>query len=463
MKQLNQLKLNSLILYMLTFLYGYMNYQATQNGVIILSDEFGATLPDKDRNIWFLMNICTMFGYLMYSRVQPNIKPLIAASILALALQNISVQTFIISIIVTMLIMGAIMAIVHYKVSIEIEEALRGRCVGFALSGAVLVHYFFSGLTQSQMIAFQVINLVLIGFFLIRDVETPQVIKSERVPEPSKTKLMILVSSIAALMGLTDGAEFSYFDGDVNVYFGDVRLTYFVGLILAGFLADFKERKFLLPTAITLLTARIVGLIIFQDAATYQFNVVINYLCGSVSIITIIITFMDLGARSEQPMLWSGMGRVVQLLVTSFCAIIGAYLWNEISWNALLTAYILILIIPLTLSYANKPSNSTINSVLATPQLQAIVQSQYEEAPTIPAQVNQTHKGNNQAEPQAKYSFTEREAEILNAILEGLSIKDIALTYNIKERTVKYHISNILRKTETRNQRELLLKITKNR
>jgi DNA-binding NarL/FixJ family response regulator len=48
------------------------------------------------------------------------------------------------------------------------------------------------------------------------------------------------------------------------------------------------------------------------------------------------------------------------------------------------------------------------------------------------------------------YKFTQREKQILTFILTGIQIKEIARELFISERTVKFHISNILIKSGVR-------------
>ena len=50
---------------------------------------------------------------------------------------------------------------------------------------------------------------------------------------------------------------------------------------------------------------------------------------------------------------------------------------------------------------------------------------------------------------------TSRERQIINFLSEGLSNKEIAHALHISERTVKFHVSNILRKCEFESRREL--------
>lgn len=60
---------------------------------------------------------------------------------------------------------------------------------------------------------------------------------------------------------------------------------------------------------------------------------------------------------------------------------------------------------------------------------------------------------------QDEFTLTEREKEVTNGILDGKSNADIARHMQITERTVKQHISAILRKYGVRDRVGLLLKL----
>ena len=57
----------------------------------------------------------------------------------------------------------------------------------------------------------------------------------------------------------------------------------------------------------------------------------------------------------------------------------------------------------------------------------------------------------------ARYGLTQRESEVLDCILSGQSISEISEALFISQRTVKFHITNLLRKTGATSQKELLL------
>ena len=58
-----------------------------------------------------------------------------------------------------------------------------------------------------------------------------------------------------------------------------------------------------------------------------------------------------------------------------------------------------------------------------------------------------------------KYNLTAREAEILECIKEGLSDNEIAEKYFISKSTVRFHISNLLKKTESSSRVDAVRKM----
>ena len=59
-----------------------------------------------------------------------------------------------------------------------------------------------------------------------------------------------------------------------------------------------------------------------------------------------------------------------------------------------------------------------------------------------------------------RYELSEREKEVLLHINKGQSNKQIAVELSISENTVKRHVNNIFRKTETQGRHEIVFKIS---
>ncbi|MDO4485652.1 MAG: LuxR C-terminal-related transcriptional regulator [Bacillota bacterium] len=60
----------------------------------------------------------------------------------------------------------------------------------------------------------------------------------------------------------------------------------------------------------------------------------------------------------------------------------------------------------------------------------------------------------------ARYELSDREKEVLDHINKGRSNKQIAVELSISENTVKRHVNNIFRKTETQGRHEIIFKIS---
>lgn len=73
--------------------------------------------------------------------------------------------------------------------------------------------------------------------------------------------------------------------------------------------------------------------------------------------------------------------------------------------------------------------------------------------------LNQPEMVETQVPDLEQYELSDRELEVVNVLIEGASNKEIGRTLDITERTVKAHVSSILRKTETSDRVSLILKL----
>ncbi len=76
--------------------------------------------------------------------------------------------------------------------------------------------------------------------------------------------------------------------------------------------------------------------------------------------------------------------------------------------------------------------------------------------PEAPDEAAESSSEDRLEEYRERYRLTNRETEVLGEILQGRAIADIAKTLFITARTVKYHIGNLLSKTGTKNQTEMI-------
>jgi len=59
-------------------------------------------------------------------------------------------------------------------------------------------------------------------------------------------------------------------------------------------------------------------------------------------------------------------------------------------------------------------------------------------------------------------SLTKREREVVKYLAQGLNNKDLALSLSISQKTIEFHITNILRKLEMNSRAEVIVWILSN-
>jgi DNA-binding NarL/FixJ family response regulator len=68
--------------------------------------------------------------------------------------------------------------------------------------------------------------------------------------------------------------------------------------------------------------------------------------------------------------------------------------------------------------------------------------------------ISTENKGRNQL--QSAYKITDREFEVIELIITGISSTDVAEKLRISERTVEAHLNNIYKKMNVKNKIEML-------
>ncbi|MBW9234251.1 response regulator transcription factor [Leptospira santarosai] len=71
----------------------------------------------------------------------------------------------------------------------------------------------------------------------------------------------------------------------------------------------------------------------------------------------------------------------------------------------------------------------------------------------------------NQSEPEPikpKDTLTEREKEVLNCLVQGMSNKEIAKVLFITDKTVKIHVSNIFKKLDVKSRSQVVIYAVQN-
>ena len=125
-----------------------------------------------------------------------------------------------------------------------------GRAVGISAAAGVLLQYLVQSLAQDMTVPFMVsigLSIGLLVFFPNRPMEQLGTPNASR-PETNRRHaacLIVATALLTILLSLNDGVVVSMHASGQVALFGPVRLFYCLGLILAGFVADRKQRRLL--------------------------------------------------------------------------------------------------------------------------------------------------------------------------------------------------------------------------
>lgn len=234
--------------------------------------------------------VCTGLGFLSFSLLRrlckrkksrktvqlvTGVLDLGAAMILLFADQP---ALFLTSSAAALLLTGHISGCVYYNTAMYFAASrYMGRLIGTGMGVAILLQFVVQNLIPQSVtfIISIILSVAFVMYFVItvpKDwiLENPLPYSSDAKKDFKKTLLLIVAVVLMSLVaGMIDSvltafnAEKSY-----DVY-GGVRLFYALGLILAGFLADIRERKYLpLSTVCTILLSS-VCMFFLSDEVSY--------------------------------------------------------------------------------------------------------------------------------------------------------------------------------------------------
>lgn len=185
-------------------------------------------------------------------------------------------------------------------------------------------------------------------------------------------------------------------------------------------------------------------------------NWVILFIGAGFLAMFVTLNFIDFAAQTKNPALWAGGGRIIKHTVTAFGSVLGAYFWSKAVTGIfiMLIQYLMLLVVLIFLLFKLHQllTQKTLVMDIAVDVI-PMISSTYEKELESQAVEPIPYGLESQIE---QYNLTVREKQILAFILSGSQIKEIAKELYITERTVKFHITNILTKTGTKNQKELI-------
>ena len=381
-----------------------------------------------------------------------------------------------IGLMVFLLTFGYLSGFIYYQAARWVPGNMQGRYIGgfIALANALLFLYEEAAVHLETAPAL-LLHLAAIGVILWLFLRPKPWGAVERPLAPHPLVLghwplcVAVAVTLSLLMGLDDAVSMIYYES-YRELFAPSRLAVALGFLLAGVLADWRPAY--LP--LTALLGKTVTMAAFASALEGDSLVAKSYaesVFSAFLIVFLLRLFLEIAVRSRRPAFWAGMGRAIEMPFCAIGTIVGENLVSRSSPLAALLVYAVLLVLVAALFYrglmlyysavrpvpADSPAPTATPAPVAaeTPVLKPASPPDKTAAGIAPPLAPLELQEETLRHYQGNYQLTPREVDVLRAILTGRSIAEIAEELHITQRTVKYHIGNLLRKTGTKNQWEL--------
>lgn len=319
-----------------------------------------------------------------------------------------------------------------------------GRATGAGMALAVLLQFLIQSVIplDAVFLTSMVASILLVVFLVSkapRDwvLDDPLPYSAENGTQ--KRTALILLSAVVLMSlvsGLIDGV-ITAFDsaGTFDAYHG-VRLFYALGLGVAGWAADLRQRRLLpLATACFILLSSI-STALLSSPAGYFAGAALMYVYSGFYVIFLTVLFCDFAPKTSRPELWAGLGRVARCFTVA--AVVPPMPWLYEAWgNTVLTVASCLLSV-------------TVLLVL----LPWIIRGGKFEQPLSPKQALEQFC--------QSCNLTPRESEVLQKLLESDdSLQVIATDLSISVRMVQRYVTSIYEKTGAKSRTGLHQRYTR--
>ncbi|WP_026759796.1 helix-turn-helix transcriptional regulator [Selenomonas ruminantium] len=359
---------------------------------------------------------------------------------------------------------------VAYLSAMQVQGCCQGRFIGVSLCLCNLLVYLASHLPAGGQMALVVSTAVLAAWLMDRLADnlpgavdlpsaSPQVL-------PQQLSLAVMIALVLGLLvGLDDSSFFPRFAAYEET-FSTSRIFTAVGYLFAGVIADSW------PVYLPVIALAAKSIPIFVRAGSDSFALSLlsytdAFFTGAL-IILVIRMFFAVAPLTSRPRLWAGMGRGIEMPASAVAALAGSVYFEQhslsltVACRAALLLFGAILFYRAVVIYAERRNEEifslpdNISLVVENGGSCALMQEREQEIVQENVQVQ-----DNCPDWQRQYNLTDRETEVLREVMQDKKIADIAAALVVTERTVKFHIGNILKKTDCKNQRELRNKLGK--
>lgn len=348
--------------------------------------------------------------------------------------------------------LGYIGGLIHFETSLELTRKNFSLYLGISSMFGIILQFITQNIGLSNNGYLIIIELVLV-FIVLLSLHN----KSDNTPKESIKMSKITISirtwvyiASVAIMSLILGFQDSIIviknaNGELSL-FSYVRLFYALGLLVAGIIANIKNRLYLPLASGCAMTLSVLSMSFLRDTNTlYNVSMGIMYFYCGFYVMFMTIMFMELGLRRNNPRLYAGFGRVVRCVTTCFVVLVTTALSNYIG-ESIYTILSYILSIGLLVFMA-------LSGIL------------------VPEKIPQKGNGILSNEIQlaerlknlyTRYEFTPKEIETFEKLVTTeMGVQEIADEMCVSRRVLQRHISAIYEKTGTKTRAGLFILLNK--
>lgn len=355
-------------------------------------------------------------------------------------------------------LLGGIGSTAIYKALLLIKNKKHlAKTVGVSYMAGTLLQFINNNVISSLWAQAVVLTvfLFILAFLIIRMNSESFILPNEKPDESNNTDgksvkdigyvticLIILVALITFIFSTLDNAVTLYHASGATDIGQSPRILLALSGLVAGFLFDIKERKYMSIIMYCVMILSTICLVIIQFSAPFLIGLTVFYLSAGFFAVFFTASFMEIAEYTKKPSLFAGLGRAVNNVTAA--AITGGSLSLLSSNNN-----ILIIIVELILFTA-----ISIVMLIYTVKRNEIT------AEAKQAKTQEETKPNDEERLSIitdSYTLTPREAEVFKLLVTtDNDLQTIADEMYISKRTLERHISSIYKKTQAKSRIGLL-------
>ena len=401
--------------------------------------------------------VCTGAGFLSFPLLRRICKAeksrkaallIIGALCLAAAAALLVVEQpalFLASATTALLLTGHIGGCVYYSTAMCFSGSrYTGRMIGAGMGSAIFLQFVVQKLTtQSAVFLLSLfLSVAFVMYFIIRApkdwiLENPLPYSSDsRKDRKTVAALIASVVLMSVVSGMIDSVLTAFHAEQAYDVYSGVRLFYALGLILAGGIADIRERKYLPLATVCAILLSSICMFFLSDEVGYFAGTALMYLYSGFYVIFFTVMFLDFAPKSKCPELWAGMGRIVRSLTVAVTVLPSLKIYDALGSTALAAGSCL--------------ASIGILLVLLPHIGRAVGAPEQGKAPPAQQEISPQERLLLYAR---RCSLTPRETEVLEMLLTtDDDLQGIADSLYISRRMVQRYVSSIYEKTETKTR-----------